>query len=297
MSKKKNFNDYLLSDSAQDREAFLEACRIVIYNKQRRFKDTKINNEDTEIVRSVKYNQIKKSSYTNIHNDLINPYTLSNSDLQQAQSIKDAIVYTKKRISKELGIKLENILYVPQTKFHIDMELFVSPKGTVFINDHELTKKNIYNISRKPEYQDSYEFLKDNYLYEKDKALRLNSVTNNLEEILKSAGKKVFRISGSHEGFKYNNSFRLNFFNGFFVKENGNYIYITTGGDPRIPLIQYLEKQFRDTILSCAPEVSDVRFINSSKTLAYLHLSGGYNCRTFQGFGIVPEKLNIVGKK
>ncbi len=56
---------------------------------------------------------------------------------EEARQIEAKLALTKECIAAELEVDLEDIAFIPQTRFHIDMELFVTPTGEIILHDDQ----------------------------------------------------------------------------------------------------------------------------------------------------------------
>jgi hypothetical protein len=205
--------------------------------------------------------------------------------IEEARKIQAKVEITRALIAEEIDVEEENILFLPQTEYHIDMELFVTPDGKIAIHDpnavlsflrtinyDELTdeEKIIYQEIESLAYQD-YEAHKD---------------TRDM--------RKTFRLENSglpfclFPGILKTKKTVLNYCNGIFVKNNlpdlpdngqqPEYYFVTTG--PSRPAEQIFHRKFQELIHSIFPNIKVVGVPMSDLVGTN---GGGMHCLTFEG--------------
>lgn len=80
----------------------------------------------------------------------------------QASLIEAKLSLTKQCVAEDLEVPLKDITFLPQTTYHIDMELFVMPDGTVILHDAKKTEELLDKISQ----EGSFSFAEADLLYQ-----------------------------------------------------------------------------------------------------------------------------------
>ncbi|MBS0650531.1 MAG: hypothetical protein JSR93_05160 [Verrucomicrobia bacterium] len=64
----------------------------------------------------------------------------------EARLFEAKLQLTKSVMAKELGVPEKNVVILPQKKFHLDMEMFLGAKNTVYVQDEQLAQEALSNI-------------------------------------------------------------------------------------------------------------------------------------------------------
>jgi hypothetical protein len=227
---------------------------------------------------------------------------LSENDLTvyalAAQKIELRLQMTKQIISEELEIPFENLLFVPQTRFHIDLEMFITPYGEVVVND---SKKVIHFVNKILKKARNLEKGEQEILLEyksmADLYIRLhNEVQERRNDLFKKHAIKYQVMPLIFESPCAMSS--LNYCNGIFLnqakkkvtilntgeeipyrkKKRNKFTFFTTGPSVKIEeivhtkFISFFNKKFPDYNLQFIPMMS--RLITLSE--------GGLHCATFE---------------
>lgn len=216
------------------------------------------------------------------------------------QAIKNCseqdINMAKKQIAEELGIKEENITYIPQFDFHIDMHYRPLNDGQIAVPDYRAginvlngllagLDNKINSTGIQPEQKNKLQKQKEDYLKLIGRLEEMNNKTEGIskeaEKELKDKGYEIVRIPSFTEIDKgipiptEENSVEnpINFMNGVCgtSAKTGDKYYITnTSGDETLDA--YMEKYFKENA-----GFDKVYFAPTKKYLANL---GGIDCIT-----------------
>lgn len=202
----------------------------------------------------------------------------------------------KKQIAEELGIKEENVTYIPQFDFHIDMHYRPLNNGQVAVPDYnsginvlndllENIDKKINSTDIEPEQKNKLQKQKENYQKLIGRLEEMNTKTAEIskaaEEELKNKGYEIIRIPSFTEIDKGSpiptaeNAVEnpINYMNGVCgtSTKTGDKFYITnTSGDETLDT--YMEKYFKEVV-----GFDKVYFAPTKK---YLANQGGIDCLT-----------------
>lgn len=189
-------------------------------------------------------------------------YTLNVMNLENTpENVKIA----KEQISKDLGLKQEDVTFIPQYDFHIDMLYHPLNNGEVAIPDFDeaikiLKENDIKGMSEEEKNNriDKLEKLRD------DTAAIREEAENNL----KASGYKLVKIPN----FTTDKTDKTNFMNGVggTSTKTGNKFYITNKSEFS-GLQDIVEKYFKNA------GIDKVYFVS---TTSYLKRSGGIDCLT-----------------
>ena len=209
---------------------------------------------------------------------------------------EEDINMAKKQIAKELGIKEENVTYIPQFDFHIDMHYRPLNNGQVAVPDYnsginvlngllENIDKKINSMDIEAEQKDKLQKQKENYQKLIGRLEEMNTKTAEIskaaEEELKNKGYEIIRIPSFTEIDKgipiptteYAVENPINYMNGVCgtSTKTGDKFYITnTSGDETLDT--YMEQYFKKVV-----GFDKVYFAPTKK---YLANQGGIDCLT-----------------
>lgn len=97
--------------------------------------------------------------------------------------------FTKARMAEELEIPLENIAFVPQRDFHIDMEMFITPEGVVVIHDEQKAVEFLEELQQTELLNADEEKLVEQCLDNaRERSRQLGHIQKKSEEILQQLG-------------------------------------------------------------------------------------------------------------
>lgn len=72
-----------------------------------------------------------------------------NQYFEAAKLVEAKLKLTKEIMAQELGVDLENIAFIPQREFHIDMEMFVTPEGSAILHDPGMVEEFLTEVRQK----------------------------------------------------------------------------------------------------------------------------------------------------
>ncbi len=225
--------------------------------------------------------------------------------------MREMIQLTKEAISEELMIPVERTAYIFQSKFHIDMEVFVGPNDCVFIHDETqmLELQEAVDAEKMPFLKRTLEFSR-RHLEDSQILIEENTA------ILQGIGCNVVPVPGvltasylakDHLSYSYITSHwtsknclpftplfhfdtkivkhsefpeMLNFMNGIFLKPN---LFITTAA-PDNPITLFFQDTFYKRVKNACPEL-DVLFLEEDFSRTLIRDKGLLRCLTseFQG--------------
>jgi hypothetical protein len=213
--------------------------------------------------------------------------------LEKADLFEAQLLLTRQAMADDLGISLENLIIIPQTMFHIDMELFVTPDGEVVIHDDGLAiqfikelhqqDKNLLNRREKRLYKE--------FLHTAKKRLKEGAfITEERNKILSDAGLTIrFLPSVFHSK---RSKICLNYCNGIFLERIESVVlknslkrkkvpigfyYVTTG--PTYPQEERLHRRFKELFEQTFPRFSFQGVEKASRSVSTF--LGGVRCLTF----------------
>ncbi len=206
-----------------------------------------------------------------------------------AMGLKDSPesrIKAQKQIAEELGIKKENVTFIPQFDFHIDMHYRPLNDGQIAIPDYEaginVLKELIQDIETNNVQNNELLNKKEEYLKLINKLEEMKTKTAEIskeaEEELTRQGYEIVRVPSFTEIDKGDPVVRsvenpINYMNGICgtSSKTGDKFYITnTSGDEILDA--YMEKYFK--------EVVGFDKIYFAPTKNYLKSSGGIDCLT-----------------
>lgn len=215
-------------------------------------------------------------------------YTILALDLDNSE---ESVSIAKKQIAHELGLKEENITYIPQFDFHIDMHYRPLNDGQIAIPDYEMginvLREFIQDIDKKlelnTEKNDNLQAKKEEYnkLIAKleDMKTKTAEISQDAENELKKQGYEIVRIpcfteidnGKDQRGASVENA--INYMNGICgtSAKTGDKFYITNTSDDEA-LDAYMENYFKEVV-----GFDKVYFAPTKK---YLESLGGIDCLT-----------------
>lgn len=215
-------------------------------------------------------------------------YTILALDLDNSE---ESVSIAKKQIAHELGLKEENITYIPQFDFHIDMHYRPLNDGQIAIPDYgmgiNVLREFMQDIDKKlelnTEKNDNLQAKKEEYskLIAKleDMKTKTAEISQDAENELKKQGYEIVRIpcfteidnGKDQRGASVENA--INYMNGICgtSSKTGDKFYITnTSGDETLDA--YMENYFR--------EIAGFDRVYFAPTKNYLGALGGIDCLT-----------------
>ena len=216
-------------------------------------------------------------------------------DIKDLETSEELVNVAKKQIASELGIKEENITYIPQFDFHIDMHYRPLNDGQMAVPDYEaginILKEFVQDIDRQiginpqasEETKNNLENQKQEYLKLITKLeelkVKTEEILNAAENKLKENGYEIVKIpcftdiNNGYNPLKSSVENPINYMNGICATsvKTGDKFYITnTSADEKLD--EYMKNYFRNTV-----GFDKVYFAPTKK---YLVSSGGIDCLT-----------------
>ncbi len=165
----------------------------------------------------------------------------------------------KEKISKTYNIKPENIHFIPQQNYHLDM--FIRPVGYpyVLVNDPELVKKNIDKLEGTQEDKERFKEEFERYC-NFQKIYGYTSCDTTVEK-LEELGFIPIRIAGDY-------GWAVNFMNGIVNKHaDGSISYITNSTKCKDKLHSSIEKVFKKDLQTKIPNLDKSYFISGKNEI------------------------------
>lgn len=196
-------------------------------------------------------------------------------DIKDLEISEDLVNMAKKQIASELGIKAENITYIPQFDFHIDMHYRPLNDSQMAVPDYEAginILKEFVQENQKQEYLKLITKLED-------LKVKTEEISKAAENKLKENGYEIVKIpcftdiDNGYNPLKSSVENPINYMNGICgtSAKIGDKFYITnTSGDEKLD--EYMENYFKNTV-----GFDKVYFAPTKK---YLASSGGLDCLT-----------------
>lgn len=181
---------------------------------------------------------------------------------EEALAFESDLLYTKKLIALDLEMEEENIAFIPQEDFHIDLKLFVTEDGTVFYHDEKLAQELLQEQGI------------TDYLLDPEKLAVNQKVLREIEKIIPSIGSRLERVPGAFSSLS--KKLTINFMNGFSLSQDRKNFFITNGC--RLSAVAAI---FKRTIESTSN--TQVLFVSENKDFLPKVLArnqGGLNCLT-----------------
>lgn len=216
---------------------------------------------------------------------------------EQAQFLEARLNITKNKMAEELEIPPENLILLPQTSFHIDMHVFITPQGEIILHSNEKTIQFLQSIKESTSHE-SKQFI-NGYL---ETAITNEELFYEIEEAQETVLQKHnLRYRTLPLVFSIPEVSELNYSNGIFLEKGlithafiseeetipirlpaEGYTFLTTGPttEAELPVHRKFVELFERT-LGCrfrgVPGMSKQIATNS----------GGVHCLTFELFKIM----------
>lgn len=204
---------------------------------------------------------------------------------EEGRKIDAFLAFTKRMMAEDLKIPLENIVFIPQRVYHIDMELFVTPDGRVVLHDDGLSVKFLEKTKKVGASFFLEQAKKNAALFKGIHALQ--------RQALKAKKIKQMSLPLSFECLERSSA--LNHSNGIFVELNESrrslpfykdvsplkkYAFVSTG--PSFKWEKDTHSRLRKLFEKKLPEILFVGVENMSRFLS--KNEGGIRCLTFETF-------------
>lgn len=201
----------------------------------------------------------------------------------------------KKQIAQELGLKEENVTYIPQFDFHIDMYYRPLNNGQMAIPDYkagiEVLNDLLQNIDKKIQSENFQSEQKEKLESKKQEYTKLlgkleemknktEAISSSAEKVLEQNGYDIVKIpcftdvdNGQHPPNQETVDNHINYMNGICgtsVKTGDKYYITNTSGDETLD--NYMENYFKNTV-----GFDKIYFAPTKK---YLSALGGIDCLT-----------------
>lgn len=166
-------------------------------------------------------------------------------------------VSEKDELAKAYGVKPENIHFLPQQNYHLDM--YIRPVGYPFVlvNNPKLVMENINKLEGDEEEIEELRSLAEDY-YNFKKQMHYCSYTTTARR-LEALGFIPIPVAGDYGR-------RFNFMNAIVNKhKDGTISYITNSSKCPSKVYSSLEKMFADDLRKKLPYLKDVYFVSGGK--------------------------------
>jgi hypothetical protein len=247
-----------------------------------------------------KAEKLKEHSSTQFFYSFLNPISPEEKiEHEEKAQIYDAkLKRTKEYIAEDLELPVENLIIIPQLRFHIDMEMFVTPDGEIVLHDDQLAFEFLKQIEvegekkalNEGEQKLVQEFrANDKANVEKFKEYQLARI-----QILQSYGCKVHLLPAVFEAPA--SKIALNYCNGIFARrgkrgfytknketffglqKEKEYVFITTGTSS--PAEEVFHQKFISYYRATFPHL-DIQPLKGVSQFIDKH-QGGIHCLTFE---------------
>ena len=217
--------------------------------------------------------------------------------VNEAHRIEVKLALTKACMAAELEVPLENIAFLPQSKFHIDMEMFVTPQGEVVIHDDQKAVEFLNEIQLTHILDGDETELFNQYWYTaQEHVASISNMQKMRAEILQKLDIDFRFFPGVFESSAFESA--LNYCNGIFAKSRSdrivpmpkdnilsdvyssknNFTFITTG--PSFKAEEVFHHRFTDMFKQSFPEFSLQTIPGVSNFIS--KYDGGIHCLTFE---------------
>lgn len=179
-----------------------------------------------------------------IKDDAIGPEEQKIKLQKLAQAIEAHEDKTLECIAEEIQIPKENIVIVPQTNYHIDLEMVVTPLGHVLVHDDEAVIRFLATINISNFNQEELDLYEEYMQAAQVREAKYRDFQEVRDSILSDAGLDFYKMPLIF----YGRGRTLNFCNGIFKKNehedvNSDFLFITTGPSFQEENIFYEELQ------------------------------------------------------
>lgn len=197
--------------------------------------------------------------------------------IEAAQLFEAKKELAKRIIAKDLGIPHENIIYLQQGQFHIDMESFATPDNVVFLHDDRESLTCLSRVRPLIEEED-LEVLNQYVKQAIGRYKSTESRNKKNKEALEKAGCRVILVGGDFQATET----RINFMNGLMLQNKETSLFITNG-TMNNALNLFIKAYFLDTLKKACPSLK-VIFAADQTSLLQNMLSkykAGIHCITW----------------
>ncbi|MBQ4078691.1 hypothetical protein IJD15_05870 [bacterium] len=199
---------------------------------------------------------------------------------------KDGEKYANKTaISEAYGIKQQNIHFIPQQDYHLDLTMRPIGYPYILVDDPELTKQHLKTLEKEFD-STEFQYMKENL--EKG-TLGYRGMYDSCDTVVKSLEKlgfKPIRIAGVYSN-------EINFMNAIVNKHNdGKISYITNSSKCDSPLKSRIQELFNEDLKKAVPNLDKAYFIagespDGNKNINHLmdilgRHAGGLHCMTIE---------------
>jgi hypothetical protein len=216
--------------------------------------------------------------------------------LDLACQIEGKLNLTKAAIAADLEIPLKNIAFIPQWKFHIDMEMSVTPEGLVLLHDDRVAVEFLNEIEQTEALKEGEKELLEEYRNTAEEGdLSFKELQKKRIEILQGHKMEICILPAVFESARSKSA--LNYANGLFVRngkkvlvefndgqtafgkmKEAKFTYITTG--PSIEAEKIFHRRFTEIFQSVFPTYTFSGLDDMSNFVATKQ--GGVHCLTFE---------------
>jgi len=195
-------------------------------------------------------------------------------ELQAKWEMAKELIAEELKLPFEKGRVDESLAVIFQKDFHIDLEMFVSGKGKVFMNDETLVHETC--DSTRVSLSNSY-FL-ERYTNTSAQRLRSSERIKALNaKVLARIGCEVAYVPGSYHA---EGPPPANFMNGILIEEAGESYFITFGAYDRKRIINSFQESFAESV---ARQASHIRLIFlDSVADVFEKTGGGLHCMAWE---------------
>lgn len=260
-------------------------CNLVEYQKEKKevegfYENKTINTEAKEAILAVLHKE-SLQRITFLEEQIRSPISEEDKMLyrERAKKIDYCLEYTKQKMAEELHTAIENLIFIPQTDFHIDMRMWIMDEK-VILHDSLKALKFLQQINFSSLPENTQRFING---YLKTAQLHVNlfkDVEDLQEKILKDRGLQVYKLPAV---FSFPGVSELNYCNGITLSKEQTRgfdyrnVFITTGSS--FPEETIVHETFKALFNSTFPETEFREIPYMSKFIA--ETGGGLHCLTF----------------
>lgn len=231
-------NSVILSLIALEEQDYFSALSK---EEEKKVDEDKPSKETLRMARNLAlYGKKEKENLSSYREKLLAPLT----DKEELEYHKPALVLdhklqaTRSLMAKELGIEEDNIAFVDQYRFHIDMEIFTGKDDLVFLHRESDARAVLDNVGRGPK-----RFTATCAKYakaSKERSEAYDTLLSNNVKLIERIGCKTAFVPGVYEADAEE---PINFMNGLFLSDKDSSVFATNASEYEI-----FQMQFEDTV-------------------------------------------------
>ena len=139
---------------------------------------------------------------------------------ESAKLLEAKLRLTKQKIAEELEVDLQDVAFIPQRGFHIDLELCAMPDGGIFLHDPQLVEDLLQSIPQKTVTKEDANLIKRYISYAKKETEKNGKILQKTLQILKEHHITFECLPAVFRSSKLTS--QLNYCNGIFLNKGSS---------------------------------------------------------------------------